>query len=215
MAAPALTVLMLDTAFPRIPGDVACPASYREPVEILRVPVTVAQAVHWQPELLDVAPFEAALARARGELVTTSCGFLAPWHDHLARLADRPFLASVLNAPPVEESLLLTYDACALGPAHLAGWRNVAFTGLPPDGHLRDVIGNGRDRIDFARAEAEVVATVHQNLTDQEAVVLECTNLPPFAPALRMATERPVHHILTALEALRPGLVRREFLTAG
>ena len=90
---PALSVLMLDTAFPRIAGDVACPDSYREAVELIRVPARVADVVRADPEALDVAPWEDALARARGDVVTTSCGFLAPWQAHLAALADRPVLA--------------------------------------------------------------------------------------------------------------------------
>jgi hypothetical protein len=34
---PAVTVLQLDTSFPRIPGDVACPQTYLGEVEVIRI----------------------------------------------------------------------------------------------------------------------------------------------------------------------------------
>ncbi|WP_308916291.1 hypothetical protein [Jannaschia sp. LMIT008] len=210
---PRLTILQLDTHFARIPGDVACPDSYAAAIEILRVPATVRDVVHDAPEDIDIAPFEDALQRARGDVITTSCGFLAPWQDHLCSLVDRPVLASVLNGPPVADALVMTYDAAALGPAHLYGWGDAAIVGLSRGLHLRDVIGRNAP-LSFARAEAEVVSLGHVALRDRSAIVLECTNLPPYAPALRMGLERPVHHILTALEALSPGLVRPAYLTA-
>ncbi|UWQ22006.1 hypothetical protein [Jannaschia sp. W003] len=205
---------MLDTAFPRPPGDVGSPESYREEVEILRVPATVGQIVRSDPEFIDVEPFETALAQCRGDVIVTSCGFLAPWQAHLQRLSGRPFLASVLSAPPVRDALVVTFDAGALGPAHLAGWR-ARVVGLPRHGHLRAVIGADRPALDARRARAEVLETVGAALDGERALVLECTNLPPHAPALRRRFGLPVHHVLTALERIRPGLVKAPFLTAG
>lgn len=210
---PALTVLQLDTHFPRIPGDVASSASYREEIEVIRVPAHVADVVWSAPEDMDIEPFEKALTKAKGDVITTSCGFLAPWQKHLSSLTQRPFLASVLNADPIEDSLILTFDADALGPAHLQGWASPVL-GLPRDNHLREVIANNAPHLDLIRAEAEIVGLVHPNLGTRSALVLECTNLPPYAPALHMMTERPVHHILTALEAIRSGLVHPTYLTA-
>ena len=64
---PALTILQLDTDFPRVPGDVACPETYTCEVEIIRVPrATVGQIVSDRPEEIDIIPFETALHRAQG-----------------------------------------------------------------------------------------------------------------------------------------------------
>ena len=54
--------------------------------------------------------------------------------------------------------------------------------------------------LDAAEAEAQTVAAAVRlcerdpGLTD---LVLECTNLPPYADAVRRATGRPVHHLMT------------------
>jgi hypothetical protein len=44
-------------------------------------------------------------------------------------------------------------------------------------------------------------ARLLQRHPDIGTVVLECTNLPPYALALSAALQRPVHHIVSMLHA--------------
>lgn len=74
---PSVTVLQLDTDFPRVPGDVARPDTYIGDVEILRIPnATVGQIVRADPAAIPIAPFEQAMHQATGDRIVTSCGFL-------------------------------------------------------------------------------------------------------------------------------------------
>jgi Asp/Glu/hydantoin racemase len=41
------------------------------------------------------------------------------------------------------------------------------------------------------------------------ALVLECTNMPPYADAVQAATGLPVHDITTLLASRLPGALRR------
>ncbi|WP_179379367.1 aspartate/glutamate racemase family protein [Jannaschia marina] len=216
----ALTVLQLDTAFPRIPGDVTCAETYVEPPEILRVPrATVGQVVTDRPEQVDIAPFERAMDAAKGDVIATSCGFLAPWQSHLAARTDRPFTASALCALPdllrrhaAGEILVVTFDAARLTNAHLGG-AAVDVIGLPDDDHLRRVIANDLPDLDQARAGADLVALVRGRQTARHRhILLECTNLPPYKAAIRTATDLPVTDILSLIEGLRPGTVTPAFL---
>lgn len=96
-----VSVLQLDTHFPRLPGDVACGETYCRPPEILRIArADVAHIVYQNPEAIDIEPFIAAARRSQGDIITTSCGFLSPFEDIIAAQIDRPFLASSLNALP-------------------------------------------------------------------------------------------------------------------
>ncbi|MFT5067152.1 MAG: hypothetical protein ACI9TA_002779, partial [Reinekea sp.] len=68
--APTVTVLQLDTNFPRVPGDVGCAETYCGDIEILRVPnATVGQIVSVDPASIHIAPFEEALSTARGDVI--------------------------------------------------------------------------------------------------------------------------------------------------
>ncbi|SFI33756.1 hypothetical protein [Jannaschia pohangensis] len=220
---PAITVLQLDTGFPRIPGDVACPDTYLGAAELLIVPgATVRRIVSDRPDLIDIAPFEAALARARGEVIATSCGFLSYWQDHLARRTKMPVIASALTALPrlardhaPGEILILTFDAARLNRLHLGaqGDHMAGLVGLPPQMHLRQVIEDNRATLDPNLATRELVDFVTGcQRPGHRHILLECTNLPPYAAALQRATGLPVSSILTEVEAMRPGTVAPKYL---
>ncbi|MGB3407292.1 MAG: hypothetical protein WBA67_07335 [Jannaschia sp.] len=219
---PAVTVLQLDTIFPRVPGDVGCPESYAAEVEIIRIPrATVARIVTDRPEAIDIAPFETAVRRARGEVIVTSCGFLAFWQDHLAALTDRPFIASSLGAldhldarHAPGEIMVLTFDASRLSAAHFG--RHAAHAahvvGLEDGMHLRDVIRGNAPRLDTGVAARQIVDLVARHWTERHrALLLECTNLPPYRTALTRLTNAPVTDILTEIERRRPGTIAPEF----
>ena len=76
------------------------------------------------------------------------------------------------------------------------------MVGLPRDGELYRVIAEGRAALDATAAEAEVLAA-GRALTaaspELGAVVLECTNLPPYRAALADALGLPVHDLVTLL----------------
>lgn len=218
----AVTVLQLDTGFPRVPGDVGCVASYRDPVQIIRVPrATVGRIVTDQPASVDITPFEDALTQATGDIVVTSCGFLAPWQAHLQGLVDRPFIASSLTALPglTAQSvpgavMVVTFDARSLTPAHLGAACDVV--GLTDDMHLTQVIRQDLHDLDTRRAGSELVDLVTARRTQaHQHLLLECTNLPPYKAALAAATGLPITDILTLIEAARPGTIAPEFLTQG
>lgn len=215
---PHVTVLQLDTDFPRIAGDVGCADSYARAPQIIRVSgASVGKIVTERPQDIDIEPFEEALTRAEGDIIVTSCGFLSYWQDHLAKRANRSFIASSLNAMEglakrygPDELQIITFDATRLGPAHLGSYPAYAtsITGLPHDHHLRDVIGRNRASLDAERATREMAQLVQDNTTPRHKHILfECTNLPPYRDAIRAATGLPVTDILSVIEDACPGAI--------
>lgn len=223
MARPGLSVLQLDTRFPRVLGDIGNAETFSCEVEIITVPgARVAGIVTGQPEHIDIAPFERALGAARGDVVVTSCGFLAYWQDHLQARLDRPFLASALAAlPDLARGLgpadlrILTFDDKKLNRAHLGGLGafEASIRGLRPGNHLRRVIEEDAGHLDAAQARRDVL----QDMTDAMApgvrhLLLECTNLPPYKAAMRHRLGVQISDILTLVEHNRPGTIQPAFL---
>jgi hypothetical protein len=219
-----ISLLQLDTEFPRIPGDVGCAETFQCELEIIRVPTaTVAKIVTARPHEIDLRPFEDAIASATGDLITTSCGFLAPHQPRLAQACDAPFLASALcqlpeltSRFPPSQLGIITFDAEKLGAAHLP--KNCAdyacsIAGLTKGSHLRDVISNDKTVLDIEKAAADVCAVIHQEIPNTvDAILLECTNLPPYKTALRPIKNLEIFDILTAIEAQLPNAVNPRFL---
>ena len=73
-----LSLLQLDTGFPRIAGDVGCRETYRAELDIhVLDALSVARVVTPDPQADDLDRLGAVLAETRGDVITTSCGFLA------------------------------------------------------------------------------------------------------------------------------------------
>lgn len=216
-------ILQLQTRFPRPLGDIGHPETFDFPVRRLVVPRASAEAVVRQdPRRLLPAFIDAARKlEAEGALaITTSCGFLALVQDELAGSLRVPFAASALLQvgwlarllPPGRRVGVLTADARALSWSHLAAAGAPAETplaGLDPDGELARTLFEDRETLDPRRAEADAVDAA-MRLTaahpDLAALVLECTNLPPYRGAIMRATGLPVYDCNTLVRWLWQGL---------
>ena len=90
MVAPFLGILMLQTRFPRPPGDIGHPASFAMPVRWRVVPGASPQRVVGERAAGLLAPFVAAaqaLVDEGAAAISTGCGFLALFQAELQ--ADR------------------------------------------------------------------------------------------------------------------------------
>jgi hypothetical protein len=143
------------------------------------------------------------LQAAGCRVLTTSCGFLVLLQQELqAALAVPLVTSSLLLLPDLlarEERVgVLTIAGSALGHEHLhaAGvpqqrLADVLVQGVAPAGEFATAILGDRDRMDFARAGDDVVAAAHAlRLREPRLrfVVLECTNMPPYARRVEAET---------------------------
>ncbi|MFM2281055.1 MAG: hypothetical protein RLZZ444_3286 [Pseudomonadota bacterium] len=210
-------VIMLDTAFPRPPGDVGNPATFGGRVLYEIVDGATASRVIYgapgDPELLE--GFLAARDRlvARGALaITTSCGVLAGHQTALQTGCAVPVFASALIRIPklLEQGHrigLMAMDSKSIGPALLASVGAPAGTpvaGLENGAEIYAVLrrNSADDQLDPVRAEADVISAGQSLLAeapDLTCIVLECANLPPYREALSRAVGLPVHDILTLI----------------
>lgn len=209
----ALGILMLDTAFERPPGDVGHPASWPFPTRIARIAGAGPQEIIRGDSDAFIDRFIAAGQGLLDEGCTalvTSCGFMARHQPRLAAALPCPVGASsLLLIPMLAASLaagrrvgVITYDAASLTGAMFLGCGadpDTPRAGVPAGGAFRAMIEGGAP-YDAAALEAEICA-VATGLCDAHpeigAIVLECTNMPPFARAVARATGRPVSDILT------------------
>ncbi len=211
MTPPFLGILMLDTQFPRPLGDAGNPASWAMPVH--RVTVRGASP-HRVVRLGDVGLLDAfvqaglALVADGAGALTTSCGFLVTFQAELQAALPVPVWTSSLLALPHLVNAgrtpgVITVDAGALGPSHWHAAQASSDTpvvGLEPGGHLQTTLLENRSWLDSAAAERDAVAAGLRLINehpDVDTIVLECTNLPPYADAIRHATGRPVEHLVS------------------
>jgi hypothetical protein len=204
-----LGVLMLDTRFPRVPGDIGNPASFVIPVQHRVVSGASPQRVVREGDPALLQPFidtAQQLVRDGARAITTSCGFLIEFQAALQAALPVPvWTSSLLKLPELNAPGVITVDALSLGSSHLraAGAdATVPVVGLAADCHLQRVLLHDLAELDAALAAADVVDAAQRLVGRWPAVreiVLECTNMPPYAKAVARATRRPVHHIISLL----------------
>ena len=212
----ALGIVMLDTRFPRLVGDIGNAATWPFPVHYRivtgAIPERMAQPT-LDPALIE--PFTTAVREVAAlgvRAITTSCGFLAIYQRELAAAVDVPVFASPLVQVPIAAAAIgnrrvgILTARLALTERHFngAGWSSkdvpIVVTAPPEDSHfVRTFVGNAPEA-DAEVLEREVVElavrTVREN-PDVGALVLECANFPPFRGAVRRATGLPVFDLYT------------------
>ncbi len=223
-----LGVLMLDTGFQRLPGDIGHAATFPFPVQYAVVHGATPQRIT-RPRadgMLD------GFLRAADELValgvdgiTTSCGFLAVLHPELVAHCPVPVASSSLLQIPLVQRVLprgkrvgvLTFDKDALTAEHFRGVgapTDLPVAGLRPDGTFHRDLLAAAPVVDRAAQEAEVLATTRRLLAgnpDIGAIVSECTNLPPYSAAIEREFGLPVYDIITLITWFHAGLRPRRF----
>jgi Asp/Glu/hydantoin racemase len=223
-----LGILMLEARFPRIPGDMGNAQTWPFPVlyKVVRGAspqrVVRERAAGLLPAFLEAARELVALG---ADGITTNCGFLSLYQAEIARHVGVPVATSSLMQVPFVESLLppgrrvgiLTVSARDLSPEHLAAAGVAADTPVAGTEEgvefTRVLIGNERE-LDVAKAEEDILAAGRELLRRHPAVgaiVLECTNMGPYARALSEAVGLPVFDIVGFISWFHAGLGPREF----
>lgn len=207
-----LGVVMLDTRFPRPPGDIGHPETFARAgiaVRYLRVSGASPTRVVVEADAALNTPFVQAmqaLAAEGASLITTSCGFLAAQQALFARAVPVPVISSsLLQCAALQRPGIVTFDVASLTPAVLQGAgvpTGTPMEGLTPGCELHSRILGNETLLDLEAAEQDVVQAALRLVKQHpeiENIVLECTNMPPYRVAVERATGRPVHDIETLL----------------
>ena len=218
-------ILMLDTRFPRIPGDMGHAATFPFPVRYHRVDgASPDRVVRKGADGLLAAFVDGARALEREGVgtITTNCGFLVKFQRELAAAVSVPvFTSSLLLVPLVHRMLppgrrvgVLTVDAASLTAEHLEG------AGIGPDIPL--VVAGLEGEKEFTRVLLGDELELYPELCREEhvrvarrliaehpdigAIVLECTNMPPYTADIQRETGRPVFDITTLVRMAHDAL---------
>jgi hypothetical protein len=211
---PPLGILMLDTRFPRVPGDVGNPSTWPFPVRYAVVRDASPERVvrgNARGLISAFAGAGRALAAEGAAGIITTCGFLALHQRQLARALPVPFASSSLMQLPMLARTLpagaragvITIDAASLTKRHLTAVGADPATpivGVDPAGAFARAILGDRPSLDTIAAEREILAAGERLVAehpDVAAVVLECTNMPPYARSLRSRLGLPVHDMVS------------------
>jgi len=209
-------ILCLESYYTKVVGHIKNATTFNFPVTYKVVKGATPERVvnHADRSLLN--PFIEAARELEEEgvrAITGSCGFLVIFQKELADSVGVPvFVSSLIQVPLVHRMLksdqkvgLLVAKKTALTAEHLravgAESVPVCVAGMDRGQEFCDVIiERKRKELDLARLESEVLfeaeELARQN-PDMGALVIECTDLPPFASLIQERIGVPVFDIIT------------------
>src|SRR6266576_679896 len=196
-------ILMLETRFQRILGDMGNAETWPFPVLYKVVPGASPRRVVCEKAAGLLDEFLAAadeLVRLGADGITTTCGFLSLYQREIAAhvgvpvatssLMQIPFIERVL--PPGRRVGVLTVSAANLTEEHLraAGADpETPVVGTDGGNEFSRVMINDEERLDVTAAERDILAAGDTLVASNDgigAVLLECTNMVTYARALSL-----------------------------
>mmetsp|Transcript_56037 Transcript_56037/g.156122 ORF Transcript_56037/g.156122 Transcript_56037/m.156122 type:complete len:645 (+) Transcript_56037:168-2102(+) len=219
LPAPSIGVVRLDCDYTPAEGDIDHAGSYVYDVYYRVVPGLTfdmcrsGQLTHdVKCEFIEAIKY---LDRKGVSAITGDCGFMM-WFQHLARMyTTKPvFMSSLAQLPAVlcgigsdEKVAVFTANSKTLEP--MRGLiRDECHIGLETEKLVivgcQDVPGFEAvaegGKVDTQKVEPGIVAKAMETLRDNpnvRAILLECTEMPPYSDALRVATGLPVFDAIT------------------
>lgn len=236
----AIGIVLLDRKYPLLPGNVGNATTYDYPVRIKVLqgfwdppfpPYRLPQGGYtpgFQQFIDLLKEFESEGVRA----ITCACGFFAAAQREAAAAVSVPVFTSPLLLVPFVHKIiapgkkvgiltawsprLTDQPEVFLRPLGIDESIPLAILGLSQEGctEFDEVIGDRRWDLDVEKLEAEMVR-VAKKLVDQNpdvgVLVLECSDMPPFAAAIQEAVHRPVFDFIGMIDLVYHAVAQKRY----
>lgn len=225
----SIGIILGSMVIPRPVGDVGHAETFDFPVRYTSVEGAVYERLVTSGDRSLLEPYVDAARELEAEgvrAITTSCGFLAAFQRELASAVSIPVFTSSLMLLPLVHAMLrpdqpvgvVTVDSAALTLAHFAavGAASTPRVVIGTEGGVEFTRYNRENDttldIELCRKDVVGAALALQRQTPEVgAIVLECTNMPPYAAAVQAATQLPVFDIVTLINFIHRGLRPPDF----
>lgn len=204
-------LLQLET----MPGNSTNPASYPFPVKLVEVKGANTDTIILHPSrkvLADMIEISRRLVKEDGiRAITTSCGFNAIFQRELADAVDVPVFTSSLLQVPFAQAMvgkdravgIITANGSRLTEEHLrccgiTEEMHVFVAGLEEAKEFNKIFDQPDEAFDIEAVTEEVLGAARRLVREHPeigAIVLECTDLPPFARRIREELDIPVFDV--------------------
>jgi len=217
--------------FPYMPGNINNPTTFNFPVyyKWMEGSPGIDQIITTEP---DPAFLEKAIKAAKAleqmgcRAIIGSCGYFASFLTEIATAVNVPcFLSSLMQVPIISRALKPTQkvgiicangrvlssapalEACRIDPS------TIVIAGAENLSQMQNVI-QSRGHLNNVKFEQELVMLAKEMVTnnpDVGAILLECTEMPPYAWAIQKAVRLPVFDFTTMVNWVYNAVVRRPF----
>lgn len=215
--------------YPFLPGNVVNANTYDFPVRMLPVKgLTNDRLFNADPAIADDL---IALARHMVEnegvrAISSACGFFGNYHDQVASAVDVPVaLSSLVQLPwinsmlrPCQKIGILTASAKSMSDdlfraCGIKEHDNVVIQGIDHTEEMLAVV-DMRGSMDNGIARREILDAawmLRQENEDLGAILLECSDMPPYASEIQRITQLPVFDFITLIKYMHNAVNQKPY----
>lgn len=215
--------------YPLMPGNVVNAYTYDFPVRMKAVQRLTNTKLFNADKSIEDDIMTAAKQLVENEgvrAICSACGFFGNYHRKIAGSLNVPVaLSSLVQLPwirsiigPEKKIGILTANASAMTPELFYSCcaedvKNVVIKDAMQCEEFSTVV-NMRGYFDNGKASDEVVGIAKQLVAENEnvgAILLECSDMPPYAYAVQEATQLPVFDFITLIRWLHNAATQRPY----
>lgn len=219
-------IIAVDLIYPKLPGNVANAGTFSYPVLYKKVTFEIEQLFEGDSELEEQIISAARELEAEGvRAIVGACGYFAHFQRQVADAVDVPvFMSSLCQLPLVKLGLKRSQKIAVLAASgdNLDGAILKAFDTNEDELVVQDIgslpsfapIRWGKTELDNGKLTSDL-AQIAVDLTEAHpevgAILLECSDLPPYACAIQQATGLPVYDFITLINWACAGVTQTPY----
>jgi len=222
-------LIMEDINYPIMPGNVMNAFTYDFPVYMMAVPnLTNDRLANADPTIADdiITTAHHLVEKIGVRAICSACGFFGRFHRQVAAAIDVPVAMSSLVQLPMIRNIIKPDQKVGIlsanGPGvtpqlfescNIGEYKNIIVKGLENTEHFSAVLDN-RGYFDNDKVCEEVVGAALELLEEDKsigAILLECSDMPPYSKAIQDATRLPVFDFTTLIRWLHNAAAQRHY----
>ncbi len=222
----AIGIIAVNLIYPKLPGNVANATTYPFPVKYKVVSFEIEQLFAGDPAIKEQILNAARELEAEGvRAIIGACGYFAHFQKDIANVVDVPVFMSSLCQLPLIKTALGERKKIAVFAASGDDIDDELLAKVGSDSSRLIVqnIGNlesfsairwGRPELDNGKLKqdiCDIAAKLVEENPDIGAILLECSDLPPYAKAIQARTGLPVFDFNTMIDNVYHAVVQKEY----
>lgn len=225
-AGHAIGIIAIRLDYPKLPGNVVNAATFDFPVLYEEVVFEIEQLFAGDPALGDTIADAARKLESRGaQAIVGACGFFAHFQESIADAVNVPvFLSSLVQLPIIElglkrkhKVLVFAADGASVNDELLAQVGASADRVIVQNLGDRDAFAPirwGKTALDNGALIDDLVSLAKARVAEHPeigAILLECSDLPPYAADIHDATGLPVFDFITLINWVHHAVTQRRY----
>ena len=207
-------IIAIDLDYPKLPGNVVNASTYRFPVLYEKVSFEIEALFRGDPAIrTQIVEAAVKLEGAGVRAIVGACGFFAHFQDAVKEAVHVPvFLSSLCQLPVIKTGLKKDQKIAVVAASgesvtdellsHVGGNSSDIVVFDVGSWESFAPIRWGKTKLDNGRLTKDLIALGERIRTDYPqvgAVLLECSDLPPYAWAVQKGSGLPVYDFITLI----------------